>query len=980
MASKNQQHPIAPPALGLRKDVSDLVATADMAIEATNVIMFDATIRPRPALTREGFGNQATFWAVVIGSGTQSPTEWWLESAVSYGSYIIVSAKYMDGGEANPEEAGREILYSSDGGVTWTVSSGSGSMRTGTKPDKVYKLVVCGTKLIALTLGSNDPTAPPSGPEYAYDHEVFSADLSSFPGSPLSWTWIGTVAQQYMYIEPFPPPGGWPPGDPPPPAQWLYTYPGQPSDVFYDDVFHYTWFLMTNAGMGPERPNDEPFGFSSGWHTADGMPEIVCYQFGEEFKGAAGNLPDVYARVIGLQADGSNADMLWTFQRANGFPIDDPYEHETKLIRWKMNWPTPEEDYTLENAEWAGGPGDPNRQVVSCHDPGIANTMWILTSDGLVELDTSDDSYTWLLGPKPNANFQVINVQSNKIIIAGTGAVWYSDDLGTTWEEKESFPSHHDGEHYRELIYHNNAWYMLTSWHPTIVYSEGYIEKEWADMYLVPGSIAPVGFPGTVADPGEVTSIVQMDTDNEEDAIFNGTTKEIFHLDRSTNSWDPITGSSLAGVHGDNPVIFRGFENNALTWLLATNGQEYPQVWEDSMAATRAMGVVPVGDANHQGSGGVEGDAAPIARCMAVAANRVLLGNLPGISSSAVDVSNFNDMDRGWGQVQTSILGDTAGPLVAMNEISALQVAMYKTDAIYHAIAQVEFMGVAAPFRFEMVKAGIVGPCSPMVVVRMHDGTQAYLARDGGVYVYDGVAPQDVGRNVRHMIQPNLDTNNIGKAWGMVDPMRKLVWFFYPTQAGGLNRGVVMSVDQGMPWPVWSVELPHGWQMAAGARLFFSSDKTLGELQEPMGGVEQTLGGFQQGREEMVMGRLNNAWYTQKWTDNGNYTDDGLPINVDLVTGYDFYGGSGIQFKTVHELYHLFNSPDPMLKLEVMLRARGLDATTKETTSVSISTGTKLKSSHRVSGTRFATRLRGSITRMFNWGGAVATFRPRGMR
>jgi hypothetical protein len=338
-------------------------------------------------------------------------------------------------------------------------------------------------------------------------------------------------------------------------------------------------------------------------------------------------------------------------------------------------------------------------------------------------------------------------------------------------------------------------------------------------------------------------------------------------------------------------------------------------------------------------------------------------------------------MDRGWGRVQRTLVGDTPGEIVSLNEISALAVAIYKTDAIYSAIAQVDFVQTQAPFRFELVKAGVPGPCSPMCVLRMHTGEHAYLGRDGGVYVYDGVAPRDVGRNVRRMIQPFLDTNEYGKAWGMVDNARKLLWFFYPTKSQNINRGIVMSTDQGLPFPVWPIQMPAGWQMTAGQRCFFVTDTAIGEIQDSLVSQDpRALGDYATGREEMCVGRINNSWFTQKWIDDGDYTDEGNAIQCYLKTGWNPFG-SMIQFKTVHELYHLFKAEGDELTVNMTVAAHQADTSILLSGPEALSNlATQLRTNHRATGTRFSIELDVMATRLFNWGGATATFVPRGMR
>jgi hypothetical protein len=307
-----------------------------------------------------------------------------------------------------------------------------------------------------------------------------------------------------------------------------------------------------------------------------------------------------------------------------------------------------------------------------------------------------------------------------------------------------------------------------------------------------------------------------------------------------------------------------------------------------------------------------------------------------------------------------------------MNEISALSVAMYKTDAIYHAIAQTEFLGVAAPFRFELAKAGISGPCSAASVLRNFDGRHIYLARDGGVYMYDSVAPIDAGRNVRRMIQDKLNYNELGRVWGMADVQRKLVWFFYPAEGGLVNHGIVISTDQGYPWPVWPIKLPQKWNFTTGSSVLLTDDITIGDIGRLGDYTEETLASFSTGERTMLMGLKDNAWLKQKWFDDGDYSDNGIPLDIDLETGWMTPGG--VQINTADELYHIFSSPDPEQELEVRLKAQQVGQNIRYSNWSKLSAGKlRRRTRSRVSGIQFAMQMRGAISRMFNWGGGAMT-------
>jgi hypothetical protein len=594
-------------------------------------------------------------------------------------------------------------------------------------------------------------------------------------------------------------------------------------------------------------------------------------------------------------------------------------------------------------------------------------------------------------------------------------SVYVSADNGASWL---AFESNDDlGFTYQSLRMSSNPTLDIHLMIGTIP-EQGEIDLH-SELWLLPTG----GTPEVESDSPDLTSIIQLDLDDEDAAIVVGTTKTWARLNIDTNKWDRITadqdqtvdtgdsdtwietgdipplsvapdddeyvsGVTIDSLYGENPWVFRSVEGQGKTFLIGTNGQCYPICYHPDMPegfARRLGEMTPedpnyIADVSRMPAGYLStGNLAPKAKCLATGANRVLLANMIGGSPFGVEVSGFNDADRGWGLEQFTLLGDTPGPIVTMNEISALSVAMYKTDAIYHAIAQTEFLGVAAPFRFELSKAGISGPCSAASVLRNFDGRHIYLARDGGVYMYDSVAPIDGGRNIRRMIQGKLNHNELGKVWGMVDNARKLVWFFYPTEGGLVNEGLVISTDQGYPWPVWPIKLPAGWNFTAGGAVTLTDDISIGEVGRLGDYTDETLSSFSTGEQAMLMGLKDNTWFKQKWEDDGDYTDSGAPIQIDLETGWLTPGG--VQINRADELYHIFSSSDPEQELQVRLKAQQIGANIRFSKWQSLSAGKlRRRTRHRVSGAQFAMQIRGGISRMFNWGGGMLSITKTGDR
>lgn len=1005
MASRNEQGQIGIPSLGVRKDVNELVSTSDMAIDAQNVMVYDATVRPRPALTREGFGGDATLWQEAPIRGDLAPA---YAECITFVNGVLLSVMRND----TTQE--RWLRYSSNGGTEWfdDFISSVPAWDSGT----CVKLLEVGGRLFwfesevfFLQLGS-----------------VYEATIGTYPATPMTFASLFGSGVQVVL----------PPRNP----RWI-RYDSVTDSLFVQRQYTVGAFLNNppvdpGLGGGFDPGSDQMF-YWPNFSTISDENDIVQMPTYGNFRSFS--YGGYRSKILGFQGG-----LVWIMENfefwsnPNG-RLDLPPNSLMRNRNYLRGY-TP------------GSFGSPAREAtvldigirtdVFTRDPRViyeydADTIAMLWTNGLQLIDLTNSSIAWYdqpyaqldpnlppIGPSPDARLDIYDPGNSP----GVGTKQLYTGLTETFtivenpvpeaptlEPWDDFALDAGSNRVLDLLFDpgigDGVWYLISRFNPfgwkdwRPFFPEVAVENPGARIWLAPGGSAPPGFESS-SESGDLTAIFQANLDREENAVVVGTTQKILKLNRATRFWDELTGEAITiapqspntrlnGTWGENPVIFRIFESGSArgdsrTWLLATNGVDHPLVWTDDLpnGKMRFMGqIIDQSPGVQVDPGYIEDDtdpfgvSAPIARAMAVASNRVLLGNLPAISGYAVDVSSFNDMDRGWGRVQRTLVGDTPGEIVSLNEISALAVAIYKTDAIYSAIAQVDFVQTQAPFRFELVKAGVPGPCSPMCVLRMHTGEQAYLGRDGGVYVYDGVAPRDVGRNVRRMVQPFLDTQNVGKAWGMVDNARKLLWFFYPTKSQNINRGIVMSTDQGLPFPVWPIQMPAGWQMTAGQRCFFETDTAIGEIQDSLVSQDpKALGDYRTGREEVCMGRINNSWYTQKWNDDGDYTDQGIPIECFLKTGWNPLG-SMIQFKTVHELYHLFKSEGNELTVNMSVAAHQADRTVllsgpEGLTNIS----TQLRTNHRATGTRFSIELDVMATRLFNWGGATATFAPRGMR
>ena len=1022
MASKKPQYQIPAPATGVRKDVDPMILDQTMAADGANLVYFDGTVRPRPALNAEisdstGIEN---YQLVLDAYEEFSVPE---ASEDSLAAYAMASAD--DQSWILVPTNTKLWMYSRDGGTTW--QKDALTWPGGATGGIITNMHLAGDYLYAVTQ------------DYPY-WDVYSTPIATILDGGMVWTKMNGASvtsdtRSYFFLS------------------YHSDYDAliiTSSNSFAEVPLPKAYRPMVWAfiGVSTGSPTEQKLGNNDSEIGAEGYivyseavwvgDKHLMYSVRRQPIESHPPAPEddtIYGAY--LWSDSLTFDSgtgLFTLTRAeNGTEVWYNAVEDEGVVRNPLDIPDVE--------DLPSSAGVPSGVVDARSGNDVLFAVGTKTSteyggqfigvakyddDGFLADDAlgkrhvlPDDGYRRLPQSARRTEEKIVYFFDNSSY--DLPELYVSSDNGKTFlavHSSQEIP--HNAVGAIERSYFNDVsdqHYFLTNIDP----NEDL--KRQVVLYLMPSSSGTSKF-------GEFNSVFQVDLDDEEDAIVVGTTKAIARLNKDTNTWDVITASqeqyidgstgddpegpytpdgvytwdydippltvspgddayvsglTIDTVYGQNPWVFRAFESSGKTFLLATNGQCYPLVYHSDMNGgfARRMGEVPTtNDPNYRAMSQWEtdngwlsnGNLAPRGRCMAVAANRVLLANNPTGSPFEVNVGGFNDMDRGWGTTnsQLVLLGDTAGEIITMEEISALQVAIYKEDAIYHAIAQTEFLGVSAPFRFELAKAGVSGPCSPASVLRNFDGRQIYLARDGGVYMYDGVAPLDGGRNIRRMIQNDIDLNQLGKCWGMVDHQRKLVWFFYPGRNQQVNKGIVISTDQGYPWPTWPVELPGGWNFTCGAEINLSTDSSISDLGEFGSYNTETLSSFNSGQVAMLTGRETGVFFTQKWDDDGDYTDSGLPIKCRMKGGWLTPGG--LQIHTADELYHIFSSPDPEQEILVRLRAQKIGQNIVSSPWRTLTADKpRRRTRHRVSGTQFGIDLKADAKRMFSWAGAILT-------
>lgn len=1024
MASEKPELKIPVPHTGVRKDVNEMLQDGSMASKGENCLFYDGTIRPRPAVSNQGFGTDfAPAWSQVYADGDITDWQIWATVQADNG-YLIASCVKTDNSD-------QKFMISTDKGASWEDADFTHPL-TGSATTIVRWMEIIEDHLFCY--GGNLTIADPT--THTPNEYLYRSSMASFP-TAMTFTSIGP-----MEFDAF---GAF--GD----YYRTAILPEKTNVTFDSDTGHLmfmyredwnleevVWYLkdaltttsvndrlllsdilpVQVAGLYRRDPvwlNNKWMVYGStsnqlGWPTGTVSSSLLFYALEWNASTLVYDLATTYSSIEVYINDydestedvnlGSNKDNELSFERP-ALDLGDGYCIQPLLSSRIV----PGSDSVPELYDFLkfkiNDPGSANLFSVEPHIVSTVNLIGVLGTPQF-NFEYKNARVTGVMGDTVNYPTELAGLTSDDDGKSWKTSAFGAEDPSDTTDNKLKLIINEETfEHYLALFVDADAgdfafdsiWYSPTS-----------------------------GGSGVY---GDVTTVFQMDMDDEDEVVVAGTTKALLRLDVDNNIWeritadhdetvpgDPattwvnsgdipplsvtderdeyVTGTTIDATYGLTPWVFRTFEVQGKSVLVGTNGQCRPVIYHPDMAGgfARRLGEVPVGDINDLPAWDADsfpdgylrtGNLAPVCKTIASAAGRLLAGNLVGVSPYGIDVSGFTDPDRGWGLEQTVLLGDTAGPLVTMREISALSVALYKSDSIYHAVAQTEFMGVAAPFRFELAKLGVAGPCSPASVLVNYDGRHIYLARDGGVYMYDGVAPIDGGRNIRRMVQNELNINELGKVWGMVDIQRKLVWFFYPSKDGLVNKGLVISTDQGYPWPAWPISLPAGWNFTTGQDVTFQSDAKVSSLRRLGSYGEETLGSFATGDRHLLMGTQNNLWYSQKWDDDGDYSDDGEPISIDLESGWVTPGE--VRIYHVDELYHIFSSVDPLQQLAIRVKAQQIGQNTLQSKISNLWAAKKRRrTKHRIRGSQFKMQMRGNINRMFNWGGAVAKVVEGGQR
>jgi len=301
-----------------------------------------------------------------------------------------------------------------------------------------------------------------------------------------------------------------------------------------------------------------------------------------------------------------------------------------------------------------------------------------------------------------------------------------------------------------------------------------------------------------------------------------------------------------AGLPGGQPIVdfdrttrpvFRNWDYEQATHVLISAKDKYILDVDSKSLIDRPANWIPVPSVSVAGDAGVS----PRARCIGIASQRVIAGNVSYFNSEltaeqAIDdgfligagvcawhsieqlFATFPDAVVYSGTVLTGghtywypsdilRLADTPGEIVALQEMGTQQIVVYKTDSIYTLTAQ---SGIS-PFAPSLRASGIQGPVGPRAVVALNDQTHLYLGRDGGIYLFSGGTPQSIGDQFRSWISREIDAESYADDSFMhFDAENNEVHVYYPVKGsrGVVRKGMIIDVSR-QPFTGWPVLWPY---------------------------------------------------------------------------------------------------------------------------------------------------------------------------
>lgn len=490
-----------------------------------------------------------------------------------------------------------------------------------------------------------------------------------------------------------------------------------------------------------------------------------------------------------------------------------------------------------------------------------ANLLYFTNAGGIASLHTTYENCPVSAGAKYTV--EIYSFENETLVAQGSFSIAYYDTGGSyiggssgAWNEERSI----DGLRRQwkvittpALTAYLSVRYLFGSglnndlWLAAIKVYEGDAGSGPPDDWSPP----PADITGPHANDERVMGFYQYDylagAARSENVILAGTDKGWWQYNIGTSQWDDITPSTDPLNGGDEHVIFRAYDHDQKTYILGCNG-----------ATAQSEKIC-----KYNGTGTYEViDEAPKAKCIAVAGTRLIAGNCVSGSDyypTAVFYSKtiLDGHFDTWGAGDIIRLADTAGEIVAMEEMGNLMVAVYKTDSIYILAVQ---SGIY-PFRPDLRATGISGPVSPAAVTALNNNSHAYLGRDAQVYLFDGSQPRALGPHIQTYLRNTFDLDHGAKAFLAWDKYHQELWVVYPAKGtfGAIRRALVIQMRNGFPaWPmVWRSD----FNFSAGISFVLESAIRMGDILDPMGDITSAMGDLKTAQRVVLLGGIDGEIY-----------------------------------------------------------------------------------------------------------------------
>lgn len=466
----------------------------------------------------------------------------------------------------------------------------------------------------------------------------------------------------------------------------------------------------------------------------------------------------------------------------------------------------------------------------------------------------------------------------------------------------------------------------------------------------------------SVGDPiGEYPlALFQYDHEDEIGRIICITTAGFYHYNNGTNSWDDKTGATPLQGTESSEVVIRTMQYGGDRVVIFTNGIDVPKKWDGVSATIEDVGGSP-----------------PECGCMAVAFNRVILGNIIGgsdPSSQAVDVSEYRNPDAGYGgTVQQQFLLDANGKIVAMESIGNRRIGVYMEDAVYVGTA----VGGEFPFRFDLAYKGIEGPVAARATIPTPDG-HIYLARDATLRLFNGSTLSVIQRDtlddrIHAYTRDTMNYDERRRSWLAYDPvLNELHVHYVPVGSDECKGGFILNMSDLSLWPMlWPTTAPTGMHARIVSGPLYRD--VIGTYAE----FDGSYADFSIVRHAVLFQDEDGQLY--EFTGND---DDGTAITHYIETGIK-PAGDPRQAAVIRYANHLIEPSASGQTINVQFGASqfGEDRTLESAKSVALELTAgrgRRQSFHRLRGSMFSLRLSGEASTQIEWRGSQVAVDPMG--